>query len=133
MRVVSATLKLLILLTCLHRPVWACTIFKVTCGSTTFVGNNEDDNNPDTKVWFLVPEKGKTHGGLHQLGDHIPRPPMAPMRLTQQFGHFLMRPAEAVDQHHAHPLPIGQQAERPREFWLDHRRAEIVGQRKDHP
>ncbi len=40
---------------------WACTIFKITSGKKTLVGNNEDDNNPATKVWFLAPENGK-HG-----------------------------------------------------------------------
>jgi len=37
----------------------ACTVFRVTQGARTLVGNNEDDNTSDTKVWFLAPEDGK--------------------------------------------------------------------------
>jgi hypothetical protein len=37
----------------------ACTIFMGTTCDLTLVGNNEDWSDPDTKVWFLVPEEGK--------------------------------------------------------------------------
>jgi hypothetical protein len=43
------------------RPAVSCTIFKITRDGITLVGNNEDDNNPDTKIWILAPERGK-HG-----------------------------------------------------------------------
>ncbi|RPI26973.1 MAG: DUF3471 domain-containing protein [Acidobacteria bacterium] len=44
---------------CLTDTVSACTIFRVTRGATTLVGNNEDDNTTATRIWFLAPEKGK--------------------------------------------------------------------------
>lgn len=37
----------------------SCTIFMGTTGELTLVGNNEDWSEPETKVWFLVPEEGK--------------------------------------------------------------------------
>jgi len=60
MRYASVAL-LMLALVCPPDSTRACTIFKVTRGSTTLVGNNEDDDNPATKVWFLAPEDGK-HG-----------------------------------------------------------------------
>jgi len=44
---------------CSNQIVSACTIFRVTLGPTTLVGNNEDDNTTATRVWFLSAEKGK--------------------------------------------------------------------------
>ena len=43
---------------------WACTAFTATCGSTTLVGNNEDFNNPRTRIWF-VPGSAKELGRLY--------------------------------------------------------------------
>jgi hypothetical protein len=54
-------------------PLWACTIFKVTHGGTTLVGNNEDDDNPDTKVWFPGPEKGKYGRVFFGFNDGTPQ------------------------------------------------------------
>ncbi len=51
----------------------ACTIFKVSSGKTTLVGNNEDDNNPDTKVWFLAAENGKHGRVFFGYNDGIPQ------------------------------------------------------------
>jgi len=57
-----------------------CTIFKATQEGLTLVGNNEDWKDPDTKVWFLVPEagiygrvcfgfkNGYTQGGMNDQG-----------------------------------------------------------------
>ena len=56
-----------------NRALWACTIFKVTKGDSTLVGNNEDDNNADTKVWFLAPEKGKYGRVFFGYNDAIPQ------------------------------------------------------------
>jgi hypothetical protein len=49
-----------IVLGCLT-PAMPCTIFKVTGGNRTLVGNNEDWENPRTRVWFRVAEPHK-HG-----------------------------------------------------------------------
>jgi hypothetical protein len=38
---------------------YACTIFKLCQDGKVLVGNNEDWSDPDTKAWFLAPEKGK--------------------------------------------------------------------------
>ncbi len=43
---------------------WACTAFTATCKGTTLVGNNEDYNNPRTRVWF-VPAAGKGYGRMY--------------------------------------------------------------------
>jgi hypothetical protein len=42
----------------------ACTAFTATCGSTTLVGNNEDFNNPRTRIWF-VPGSAKELGRMY--------------------------------------------------------------------
>jgi hypothetical protein len=73
MRIMTATLEISMLLICLNQPIWACTIFKVTRQGTTLVGNNEDDNNQDTKVWFLVPESGKYGRVFFGYNDAIPQ------------------------------------------------------------
>jgi hypothetical protein len=43
---------------------WACTAFTATCGSMTLVGNNEDFNNPRTRIWF-VPGSAKELGRMY--------------------------------------------------------------------
>ncbi len=73
MRILTATVAIVILLASLHEPARACTIFKVTRSGMTLVGNNEDDNNPDTKVWFLVPEKDKYGRVFFGYNDAIPQ------------------------------------------------------------
>jgi hypothetical protein len=73
MRALAGTILGASLLLCLNRPSWACTIFKVTRQGMTLVGNNEDDNNPDTKVWFLAPEKGKFGRVFFGYNDAIPQ------------------------------------------------------------
>jgi len=50
-----------------------CTIFKVTKGTVTLVGNNEDDNNVNTKVWFLAPENGKFGRVFFGFADGTPQ------------------------------------------------------------
>ena len=42
----------------------ACTIFKLTHGQVTLVGNSEDFYDSNTRVWFLPPEGGK-HGRVY--------------------------------------------------------------------
>ncbi len=64
---------ILLLMLSMGQPVNACTIFKVTRLGRTLVGNNEDDNNPDTKVWFLTPEKGKYGRVFFGYNDGIPQ------------------------------------------------------------
>jgi hypothetical protein len=51
----------------------ACTIFKVTRDNLTLVGNNEDDNNPDTKAWFLAAEEGRHGRVFFGYNDSIPQ------------------------------------------------------------
>jgi len=53
--------------------ILGCTIFKVSKGAVTLVGNNEDDNNGDTKVWFLAPEDGKFGCAFFGFGDGTPQ------------------------------------------------------------
>ena len=38
-----------------------CTMFTCTINGRTLVGNNEDWRNPNTKMWFILPENG-TYG-----------------------------------------------------------------------
>ena len=54
---IFSSLLALIAITVDH--VYGCTIFKVTGTGVTLVGNNEDWSDPDSKVWFFTPEKGK--------------------------------------------------------------------------
>ncbi len=39
--------------------LYACTGFCISKGDTVLVGNNEDYNKPNTKVWYVPAEKGK--------------------------------------------------------------------------
>ena len=39
--------------------LYACTGFCISKGDTVLVGNNEDYNDSDTKVWYVPAEKGK--------------------------------------------------------------------------
>jgi hypothetical protein len=73
MRAVTAPAILLVLSLSMNQPLWPCTIFKVTRQGRTLVGNNEDDNNPDTKVWFLVPEEGKYGRVFFGYNDAVPQ------------------------------------------------------------
>ena len=43
----------------LASSLYACTGFCVSQGDLVLVGNNEDWKNPNTKMWFEPPEKGK--------------------------------------------------------------------------
>jgi hypothetical protein len=56
----------LIVLAALHfvPAAVACTGFTASNGTSVLVGNNEDDNNPFTVLWF-VPSSGKGHGRLY--------------------------------------------------------------------
>ncbi|RPJ84029.1 MAG: DUF3471 domain-containing protein, partial [Acidobacteria bacterium] len=58
-RAVALSVLISMSLLCQNQYLSACTIFRVTRGTTTLVGNNEDDNNPATRVWFLAAEDGK--------------------------------------------------------------------------
>jgi penicillin V acylase-like amidase (Ntn superfamily) len=42
----------------------ACTIFTISYGDTVLFGNNEDWSNPNTYIWFELPEEGK-FGGVY--------------------------------------------------------------------
>lgn len=73
MRFLTGVFSFFVLGTGFHRSIEACTIFKITRSGTTLVGNNEDDNNPDTKIWVLAPETGK-HGRIFfGYNDAIPQ------------------------------------------------------------
>lgn len=39
--------------------LFSCTMFTCTKNGITLVGNNEDWRNPNTKMWFILPENGK--------------------------------------------------------------------------
>lgn len=39
--------------------IFSCTMFTLTKNGKTLVGNNEDWRNPNTKMWFVLPEEGK--------------------------------------------------------------------------
>jgi penicillin V acylase-like amidase (Ntn superfamily) len=56
---------LVILLSVLFSGIqlFSCTIFYVVKGDTVFAGNNEDWENPDSKMWFYLPENNK-HGWI---------------------------------------------------------------------
>ncbi len=41
--------------------LFSCTMFTLTKNGKTLVGNNEDWRNPNTKIWFVLPE-GEKHG-----------------------------------------------------------------------
>jgi hypothetical protein len=73
MRTLIVVFLFLILPVDFATPVAACTVFKVTRTGTTLVGNNEDDNHPATKVWFLAPEKGKYGRVFFGYSDCIPQ------------------------------------------------------------
>ncbi len=58
--------------------LYACTGFCISKGDTVLVGNNEDHNDPDTKVFYVPAEKGKygkvyfgfdfPQGGMNEKG-----------------------------------------------------------------
>ncbi len=53
---------LILLLTLIVLPsetLFSCTMFTLTKNGKTLVGNNEDWRNPNTKMWFVLPEEGK--------------------------------------------------------------------------
>lgn len=39
--------------------LFSCTMFTLTKNGKTLVGNNEDWRNPNTKMWFVLPDTGK--------------------------------------------------------------------------
>jgi hypothetical protein len=73
MRALTTTVFSLFLLLGFNQPLWSCTIFSVTLRGVTLVGNNEDDNNPDTKVWILAPERDKHGRVFFGFNDSIPQ------------------------------------------------------------
>ena len=69
----------------------SCTMFTLTKNGNTLVGNNEDWSNPNTKIWFVLPENGKNgivyfgfdnfspQGGMNDQGlvfDYMATPPL---------------------------------------------------------
>jgi len=53
---------IILLLTLIILPsgtLFSCTMFTLTKNGKTLVGNNEDWRNPNTKMWFVLPEEGK--------------------------------------------------------------------------
>jgi hypothetical protein len=57
-------LALLFLALCLLEPAAACTIFFAAWGGRVLFGNNEDWNNPRTRMWF-VPRQGSRYGVVY--------------------------------------------------------------------
>ena len=73
----------------------ACTAFSTSNGRLTLVGNNEDDNNPFTDLWFVPGEKGR-YGRLYVGFDNFdPQGGMNERGLW--FDGFAAAPVEAVD------------------------------------
>ena len=56
-RIFIILLLTLIILPC--ETLFSCTMFTLTKNGKTLVGNNEDWRNPNTKIWFVLPDKGK--------------------------------------------------------------------------
>jgi hypothetical protein len=54
----------LVFLSLIRLPAAACTIFVATRGGRVLFGNNEDWNNPHTRLWF-VPPKGSHYGVVY--------------------------------------------------------------------
>lgn len=61
---ISRILALYLAFSLLPSPISACTAFSASNGRVVLVGNNEDDNNPFTSVWFVPAGKGK-YGRLY--------------------------------------------------------------------
>ena len=57
---------LFILLLCSTYIANACTIFVLTDGNNTYFFNNEDNTNPNSRIWFI--SKGKNHFGCGYVG-----------------------------------------------------------------
>ena len=53
------TLCIIVLALVPGSSLYACTGFCISKGNLVLVGNNEDYNNPNTKVWYVPAEKGK--------------------------------------------------------------------------
>jgi hypothetical protein len=53
--------------------LYACTGFCISKGDTVLVGNNEDHNDPDSKVWYVPAEKGKYGRVYFGFGDFNPQ------------------------------------------------------------
>lgn len=54
----------LFILACTIRSSSACTIFTISNGEKVLFGNNEDWKNPNTYIWFEMPQEGK-FGGVY--------------------------------------------------------------------
>jgi hypothetical protein len=59
MRLDSFLLRAAVLVVLCQSTTIPCTIITVTNQTTVLVGNNEDWQDPDSKVWFLSPGEGK--------------------------------------------------------------------------
>ena len=80
-KIISVVLFILIVSS--YFPLYACTGIYATDSDDILVGNNEDWNDPCTKIWFLPPEKGKygrvfvgycnlfPQGGMNEKGLYV--------------------------------------------------------------
>jgi hypothetical protein len=66
-----AALSLVLIIT--PAPSRACTIFYAARGDVVLAGNNEDWNDPDTRVWFVPPVAGRFGGVFFGYGDRFPQ------------------------------------------------------------
>ena len=64
-------LAILIVVALPHLSVEACTAFMMSGGHKVRVGNNEDYNIPDTRVWFIPAESGQ-YGRIYLGYDNWP-------------------------------------------------------------
>jgi hypothetical protein len=83
---------------CAAGPAIACTGFCASNGRMVLVGNNEDDNNPFTVMWFVPPGKGtfgrlyvgyddfQPQGGMNERGLWFDAFATAPVEATSSAG-----------------------------------------------
>src|SRR5262249_49880791 len=64
-----AALSLVLLIT--PAPSRACTIFYAARGAVVLAGNNEDWNDPDTRVWVVPPVAGPVVGVFPEPCRHV--------------------------------------------------------------
>ncbi|UCE41424.1 MAG: hypothetical protein JSV17_00065 [Candidatus Aminicenantes bacterium] len=77
---------------------FSCTMFTLTKNGITLVGNNEDWKNPNTKIWFALPEKGKYGTVYFSFDDMNPQGGMNDQGLV--FDYMATQPLEVKNSLH---------------------------------
>ena len=78
--------------------LFSCTMFTLTKNGKTLVGNNEDWKNPNTKMWFALPENGRFGVVYFSFDDSFPQGGMNDQGLV--FDYMATQPLEAKDSRH---------------------------------